>query len=208
MLLKDQAFVVLYIDICHSTTITHKMDSNKRKIYYDVFLNEMTAISNDFGGITFKSMGDELQVLFLKTKGFFRFADNVIACGLMMIEVVKNVVSPFLEYQGLPSLRCRISADYGDASLIKIDGAILSFDYVGNFMNYAGKFIKDADENTMVIGQRLLEVIYTDYKIACKLKGELPINHEQYKYYQLDYWSIHSDSSGLHLEIAHDPLET
>ena len=77
------------------------------------------AISNDFDGITLKSMGDELQVLFLKTKSVFGFVDNAIACGLMMIEAVKNVVSPFLEYQELPSLRCRVSADYGDASLIK-----------------------------------------------------------------------------------------
>ena len=178
--------VVLYVDICHSTAITRQMKSAQRKKYYEPFLNEMVNVANDFGGYPFKTAGDEVIVFFPET-GSFAFADNSIICGLMMIETVRKVISPFLETQGLPSLTCRVSTDYGEVTLVRIDGMIPPVDYVGNVMNFAGKFLKKADENTMLIGQNLFEVIYTDYRLACALKGELDPDGETYKFYQVNY---------------------
>jgi class 3 adenylate cyclase len=154
-------------------------------MYYGTFLNEMVNVAKDFGGYTFKTGGDEVIVIFPES-GCFAHTDGAILCGLMMIEVIKKVVSPFLQAQRLPSLKCRVSADHGTATIVEVEGIVPPFELVGNFMNYAGKFLKFAEENGMVIGENLFKLIHTDYRIACRLKGRLS-DYGDYKYYSVDY---------------------
>ena len=103
-----------------STSIALKLNRVQMKTYYESYLNEMISILEDFGGYTFKTSGDCVIAFFPASQGF-QWADNVIRCGLMMIEVVKNNISPFLKSKGLPELACRIGADFGEAQIISLD---------------------------------------------------------------------------------------
>ena len=107
---------VLYVDIRHSTKTARKLNATQQRQYYKTFLKEMIAVIEDFGGSTFKTAGDCVIGFFPESHGF-QWADNAITCGLMIIEVVKNNISPYLKSKGLPELSCRIGADYGEAQV-------------------------------------------------------------------------------------------
>lgn len=186
--LEDSSFrlAVLYVDMRHSTTIAPRLTLPQQRLYYETFLNEMIAIVEDFGGYPFKTTGDCVIGFFLEASGF-QWVDNVILCGLMMIEVVEKNISPFVESQGLPKLECRVGADFGVAQEIKLrsDRIPFNFDVIGNVMNIAAKIQGKADTNQMFIGQSLFEQIYTDYRVSCEQKGEMNGNH--YKYFKVNH---------------------
>lgn len=187
---KDSSFgvAVLYVDIRHSTTIARKLDLSEQKLYYETFLNEMISMIEDFGGSTFKTAGDCVIGFFPEERGF-QWADNVIICGLMMIEVIKKNISPHLQSKGLPALECRIGADYGEVQVIKLSSEklLLKFEVVGSVMNVAAKIQAKADTNQMFIGQNLAELIYTDYREHCEHKGNLKFDGDTYEFYNVSY---------------------
>lgn len=177
--------VVLYVDMRHSTTIASKLTPSQQKLYYETFLNEMIAIVEDFGGYPFKTTGDCVIGFFPEMSGF-QWVDNVILCGLMMIEVVEKNISPFVESQGLPKLECRVGADFGAAQEIKLrsDKIPFNFDVIGSVMNIAAKIQGKADTNQMFIGQNLAELTYTGYRMFYQEKGEM---NGRYKFFKVNY---------------------
>jgi len=188
--LRNSCFglAVLYVDIRHSTEIARKLKGGEQKLYYETFLNEMISVIEDFGGYPFKTTGDCVIGFFPEERGF-QWADNVILCGSMMIEVVKNNISPYLQSKKLPPLECHVGADYGEAQVIKLSSQKLPFkvEVVGSVMNIAAKVQHEADTNQMVIGQNLAELIYTDYRVQCEHKGDLRFDNEAYKVFKVNY---------------------
>jgi class 3 adenylate cyclase len=170
----------------HSTDIALKLNLLEQRLYYETFLNEMIAIIDDFGGNTFKTAGDCVIGFFPEGSGF-QWVDNVILCGLMMIEVVEKNLSPYLESKGLPKLECRVGADYGEAQIIKLrsDRLSLNSEVVGSVMNVAAKIQGKADTNEMFIGENLTKRIYTDFRVCCEQKGEMGKNN--YKFFKVNY---------------------
>ena len=186
-MVESVRLVVLYVDLRKSTLRTYQLNPNQRRLYYGTFLNEMISVINDFGGYPYKTVGDCVVGFFPERRGF-GWIDNTITCGLMMIEVVKNVVSPFTESNGLPPTECRIGSDCGEVIPVKLFGAAPSnIEVVGNVMNIAAKIQSKAETNTMYIGQNLCELIYTDYRLKCKFKGSIDLKGESYKFYRVDY---------------------
>ena len=185
---EDSTFrlAVLQVDMRHSTTIASRLNPAQQKLYYETFLNEMIAVLEDFGGSPFKTAGDCVIGFFPETSGF-QWADNVILCGLMMIEVVEKNISPYVESKGLPKLECRIGADYGEAQTIKLqsDRIPFNFDAIGSVLNFAAKIQGKADTNQMFIGQNLAELIYTDFRVCCEEKGKLEDGN--YRFFYVNY---------------------
>lgn len=188
--LEDSSFglAVLYVDIRHSTATASKLRADEQRLYYGTFLDEMISVVNDFGGHTFKTAGDCVIGFFLEERGF-QWADNVILCGLMMIEIVRKNISPYLQSEGLPALECRIGADYGKAQLIKLYSkkTPFNFEVIGNVMNIAAKIQSKAETNQMFIGENLAELIYTEYRVDCELKGKLKFDDSTYKVFKVNY---------------------
>lgn len=189
-LLNGSSFglAVLYVDIRHSTKIARKMKLYEQKLYYETFLNEMISVVDDFGGYTFKTAGDCVIGFFPEECGF-QWADNVILCGLMMIEIVKKNISPHIKSKGLPALECRVGADYGDVQVVKLYSEKLPFslEVIGSVMNVAAKIQAEADTNEMFIGQNLAELIYTDFRVHCEPKDELKFNGDTYEVFKVNY---------------------
>ena len=188
-LLKDSSFglAVVYVDIRHSTKIASKLNPQQQKMYYKTFLNEMIAVIEDFGGYPYKTVGDCVIGFFFE-EGGFQWADSVIICGLMMIEVVKQNISPYLKSKGLPELECRVGADYGEAQIINLTGKEpLNAEVIGNVMNIAAKIQSCAGTNQMFIGQNLFELIHTPLRLCCEHKGNLDLNGKTYSYYKVNY---------------------
>ena len=187
--LEDSSFglAVLYVDIRHSTQIARKLNVNEQKLYYETFLNEMISVIEDFGGSTFKTTGDCAIGFFPESEGF-QWANNVVTCGLIMLEVVKNNIAPYLQSQGLPTLECRIGADYGEAHIIRIYSKKLpiNIEVIGSVMNIAAKIQAQADTNQMFIGHNLAQMIYTTYRECCEDKGSLDFDGEKYRFFKVN----------------------
>jgi adenylate cyclase len=183
---SSSRLAVLQVDMRHSTTIASRLNLVQQRFYYETFLNEMIAVLEDFGGSPFKTGGDCLIGFFPETSGF-QWADNVILCGLMMIQVVENNLSPYVESKGFPKLECRIGADYGEVQPIKFksDRIPFDFDVIGNVLNFAAKIQGEAETNQMFIGQNLAELIYTNFRLCCEEKGTL--KDTDYKFLYVNY---------------------
>jgi class 3 adenylate cyclase len=177
---------VLYVDMRSSTVTARKLDTKQLRVYYKSFLDEMISIVEDFGGTAFKTVGDCVIGFFPLSDGF-QWADNVIRCGLTMIEVVNKNLSPFLKGKGLPELACRVGADFGEAQIINLDSKKLAFnvEVVGSVMNVAAKVQSQAGTNQIFIGHNLARLICTDYRQNCERK-EMKIGEETYIAYHVN----------------------
>lgn len=181
--------VVMYIDMVSSTKIVRRLAPKDKKSYYRIFLDEIIDVVSDFNGIVLKIGGDSVIALFPAIKYFTGPVDTAVLCGLTILEVVKNSLSPFLIGLGLPAVSCRIAADLGFIEIARIgkDGFYVSVDCFGDVMNIAAKIQSKADPDTMFIGQELFEHIYTAFRLSCKQVGDLQFNGEIYPYYRITY---------------------
>jgi len=147
----------------------------------------MISTIKDFGGYVFKTIGDCVLGFFVETGGF-QWVDNAFVCGLMLIEVVREVVTPFLVSRDLPRLECRVGADYGEVVAVKTVRRVpFEIEAVGDVLNLAAKIQGKARPNSMSVGKRLAELIHTDFRLACNLQGTIPLNGEEYEYYEVKY---------------------
>lgn len=174
---NSQSYCVGLVDIVDSTKISAKLTQKKLSKYYEVFLNSMAQIIEKFGGYVIKNIGDSLLFYFPDSSKSSQSYDfkNCLECGLAMIEE-HDKINDFLKKENLPSLNYRISADYGEVSIMKTNDSS-SIDVFGTPVNMCTKINHIASKNSIVIGSDL-------YRTAKKLKN-------------YDYHLINSCSVGL-----------
>ena len=173
----SQSYCVGLVDIVNSTKISAKLTQKKLSKYYEVFLNSMAQIVEKFGGYVIKNIGDSLLYYFpdsSKSSEGYDFR-NCLECGLAMIEEHKKI-NEYLKKENLPSLNYRISADYGEVSIMKTNDTS-KIDVFGTPVNICTKINHVAQKNSIVIGSDL-------YRTAKKLNN--------YEYHMVD-----SCSAGL-----------
>lgn len=173
----SQSYCVGLVDIVNSTKISASLTSKKLSRYYEVFLNSMAQIIEKFGGYVIKNIGDSLLFYFPEPSKSFQSYDfkNCLECGLAMIEK-HEIINKFLKNEKLPSLNYRISADYGEVSIMKTNDSS-SVDVFGTPVNMCTKINRAAPKNSIVIGGDL-------YRSAKKLDN-------------YNYRMINSYSAGL-----------
>lgn len=179
---------VLYVDVVGSTVTVSGMPRNLVKPYYRYFVNEMTRIVTDFKGFVLKFNGDSVIGFFPSFDGFVNEADHTALCGLVMIEVCRNTLSPYLQSKGIPPIACRVGADFGDVDVTEqgVAGVYVSVDMVGNVMNVAAKIQHQAQPNQCFIGDRLFKLVQSGYRTRCARIGELQLQNFKYPYYHLN----------------------
>lgn len=173
----SQSYCVGLVDIVNSTKISATLTPKKLSKYYGIFLNSMAQIVEKFGGFVIKNIGDSLLFYFPDSSKSSQGYDfkNCLECGLAMIEEHK-VINDLLKKEKLPSLNYRISADYGEVSIMKTNDSS-SIDVFGTPVNMCTKINHAAAKNSIVIGSDL-------YRTAKKLTA-------------YDYDMIDSYSAGL-----------
>ncbi len=171
----SESYCVGLVDIVNSTKISASLTQHKLSKYYEVFLNSMAQIVEKFGGFVIKNIGDSLLFYFpdsSKSTNSYDFK-NCLECGLAMIEEHENI-NKILKKEKLPSLNYRISADYGEVSIMKTNGSS-SIDVFGTPVNMCTKINHAAPKNSIVIGSDL-------YRTAKKL--------DSYSYRMINSYSI------------------
>jgi len=151
----SQNYCVGLVDIVNSTKISASLPPQKLSKYYEVFLNSMAQIVEKFGGFVIKNIGDSLLFYFPDSSKSTKNYDfkNCLECGFKMIEDHGNI-NKILKEEKLPSLNYRISADYGEVSIMKTNNSS-SIDVFGTPVNICTKINHAASKNSMVIGSDL-----------------------------------------------------
>ncbi len=171
----SQSYCVGLVDIVNSTQISASLSQPKLSKYYEIFLNSMAQIVEKFGGFVIKNIGDSLLFYFpdsSKSSNSYDFK-NCLDCGLAMIEEHENI-NKILKKEKLPPLNYRISADYGEVSIMKTNGSS-NIDVFGTPVNMCTKINHGATKNSIVIGSDL-------YRTAKKL--------DSYSYQMINSYSI------------------
>ena len=146
------------VDMVNSTKITAKLPQKKTAKYYEIFLNSIANVLNNFGGVVIKNIGDSLLFCFpeaSKLKRKYGFM-NCLECFFMMIKV-HDQIKEKLEREGLPPVDYRISADYGFVSIMKSTTTL--FDIIGTPVNLCAKINRQAPVNGIIIGGDLHQVV-------------------------------------------------
>ena len=171
----SQSYCVGLVDIVNSTKISASLTQYKLSKYYEVFLNSMAQIVEKFGGFVIKNIGDSLLFYFPDSSKSSKSYDFKICleCGLTMIEE-HETINKILKKEKLPSLNYRISADYGEVSIMKTNGSS-NIDVFGTPVNMCTKINHAALKNSIVIGSDL-------YRTAKKL--------DSYSYQMINSYSV------------------
>ena len=162
----SQSYCVGLVDIINSTKTSAALTPQKLSKYYEIFLNSMARIVEKFGGFVIKNIGDSLLYYFpesSKTMSQHSFI-NCIECGLKMIDEHKNI-NKMLQKEKLPLLNYRISADYGNVTIMKTNYSS-SIDVFGTPVNMCTKINRVAAKNGIVIGSDLYQMVkkFNDYR--------------------------------------------
>ena len=155
----SQNYCVGLVDIINSTKISATLTQQKLSKYYEIFLNSMAKIVERFGGFVIKNIGDSLLYYFPESTNTMSRESfiNCIECGLKMIDEHKNI-NAMLEKEKLPPLNYRISADYGNVTIMKTNYSS-SIDVFGTPVNMCTKINRVAAKNGIVIGSDLYQVV-------------------------------------------------
>ena len=155
---KEISVVVGIVDMVDSTKICAKLGPAKASTYYQVFINSMSKILSQYGGVVIKNIGDCLLYYFPYgekiEKGYY---ENCINASNALLES-HDIICDHLHNEGLPCLNYRVSLDYGN--VIMMDTNLSSIcDMIGTPVNMCSKINRSAKENGMVVGGDLYEIV-------------------------------------------------
>jgi len=155
---KEISVIVGIVDMVDSTKICAKLGPAKASTYYQVFINSMSKILSQYGGVVIKNIGDCLLYYFPYGKKIDKnYYENCINASNALLES-HDIICDHLHNVDLPCLNYRVSLDYGN--VIMMDANISSIcDMIGPPVNMCSKINRSAKKNEMVIGGDLYEII-------------------------------------------------
>lgn len=156
---ETQNYCVGMVDIVNSTKISVRLDAFKLGKYYEIFLNEMARIIEQFDGIVIKNIGDSLLYYFPDSHSSDKkdAAMNCIKCSLAITSEHKSI-NKIMQKNALPELHYRVSSDYGAVKIMKINNSH-SIDIIGKAVNFCTKINRSAPKNKCVIGSEMYQFV-------------------------------------------------
>jgi len=154
---KSIHIAALNVDIVNSSEKVKGLSHEVAGGYYQAFLENASDLIDYYGGYVLKNVGDCVIAFFPCSKYFTENHDKAVLCGLAMRDMINNNLNPYFLERKLPSIECRVSADFGAAKVIRIrsNGDYSSTDLFGDVMNSAAKISHYAKPSQMVIGDNL-----------------------------------------------------
>jgi len=165
---KEISVIVGIVDMVDSTKICAKLGPVKASKYYQVFINSMSKILSEYGGVVIKNIGDCLLYYFPHREIIEeKYYENCIYASNALLES-HDIICDHLHDEDLPNLNYRISLDYGN--VIMMDANISSIsDMIGPPINMCSKINHSAKENEMVIGGDLYEIVKKEKQFKFKI---------------------------------------
>lgn len=157
-------YCVGMVDMVGSTKISAILGPEKMSRYYQIFLNSMSKIMNEFDAKVIKNIGDCLLYYFPvnKIKNREDYLIKSFECGFAMIES-HDFICHQLKKENLPCLNYRISMDYGNVILMKSSDSP-SIDMIGTPINMCAKINRKAPSNGMVVGGDIREMMKKSHR--------------------------------------------
>jgi|SRR5579885_113359 class 3 adenylate cyclase len=147
------------VDIVNSTNITSRLSNVYACMYYDVFLNMMSAIATDSGATVVKNIGDSLLFFFPSTIGKEKKTEfrSVIESLFRMIDA-RPFINQIMSDNKLPEISYRISCDFG--AVMMADSKMSNTkDIFGTPVNFCSKMNRLAQPNQIIIGGDMYQCI-------------------------------------------------
>lgn len=155
---KSQNYCVGIVDMVNSTKIAATLPQKKLSEYYEIFLNSMAETVEKFDGYVIKNIGDSLLYYFPDSTTPNRESFlNCLNCSTKMVAENKSL-NKKMKNEHLPSLNYRISADYGQVTIMKTNYSS-SIDVLGTPVNMCTKINHSAEKNGVVIGSDLYRMV-------------------------------------------------
>ncbi len=184
---QSHSFCVGCVDMVDSTKITASMSKDKITKYYETFLNSMARIVEMHDGKVIKNIGDCLLYYFQSSKDA-RDLDGVaksLDCGITMIKA-QQMISQKLVSSGLPSLKYRVSVDYGSVMIMNANNS-KGIDMIGSPVNMCSKINHSAKSNEFVIGGDFYEIVKRLHKYNFKQVHEYDVGFKSgYPVYKVE----------------------
>ena len=172
---KPTYFCVGIVDIVNSTKIVARLSPSKSSKYYQIFLNCMAKVVNQYKGQILKTMGDSLLFYFPETShaerkfGFL----SALECGFEMMATHEKL-KILLDEEMLPQIDFRVSLDYGNVTMMRNNKGHI--DLVGPTINTCAKINGLCSVNGMVIGGDLHEKAKSFKEYNFKNSGSFSID--------------------------------
>ena len=167
---KTVQITALNVDIVNSTERVKTLPDEATGEYYKTFLENASDLIEFYGGYVLKNVGDCVIGFFPCSKYYIENHDKAVLCGLAMSHMLDSL-TPYLVQKNIPEIKCRISADFGAAKVIRIgspDGYSM-IDLFGKAINSAAKISRYAKPGQMVVGDDLLRQLIHDDVFEFKL---------------------------------------
>lgn len=156
----SENYCICFVDMINSTRIAAAIhEPIKLRKYYSIFLNSMAKIAKDFGAHIIKNAGDSMIFYFPDTSdsNSTDAFKQVLDCCLEMSRA-HDIINSIMDFENLPSVSYRISADYGRVEIVKSKNSTEN-DLIGSTMNICAKINLKAKPNGIVIGGDLYEIL-------------------------------------------------
>jgi len=175
----------LSVDIVNSSEKVKTLSDEVAGEYYQAFLENASDLIQHYGGYVLKNVGDCVIGFFPCSKYYIENHDKAVLCGLAMRDMINGSLNPYFIERKLPSIECRISADFGAAKVIRIssNGDYSTIDLFGSAMNSAAKISHYAKPGQMVIGENLLRKLITSTEFEFRLINRFGIRNNHYAVY-------------------------
>ena len=156
---EPERYCVGMVDMVDSTRISAILGSEKMSRYYQIFINSMSRILNEFGGQVVKNIGDCLLFYFptLESKSQCEYLIECLECSFALVDS-HDFICEYLKREDLPCLNYRVSMDYGNIILMKSSNSN-SIDMIGTPINMCSKINRSAPTNGIVVGGDIREMI-------------------------------------------------
>ncbi|MFY3741267.1 MAG: class 3 adenylate cyclase [Candidatus Nitrosomirales archaeon] len=186
---KTINITALDVDIVNSSEKVKTLSDEVAGEYYQAFLENASDLIEHYGGYVLKNVGDCVIGFFPCSKYYIENHDKAVLCGLAMHDMIKDSLNPYFIERKLPSIECRISADFGAAKVIRIssNGDYSAIDLFGSAMNSAAKISHYAKPGQMVVGENLLRKLINSTEFEFKLINRFGIRNNSYAVYLVEH---------------------
>ncbi len=144
---------ICIVDIINSTAITSRIENSKMmRKFYSIFINSVSFIAKKYDASILKNVGDSVMFYFPHTSDSNDedAFNKVLECGNVMKTLHKSINAK-LNKELLPSIKYRISIDYGKVEIAKSISST-TCDLFGPTVNICAKINSKAQSNGIVIG--------------------------------------------------------
>src|SRR5207253_3395057 len=163
-------FVVLYVDIVNSTTLSRVLSGIAYRTLVSIFLREVSLIIDGYGGFVHKYTGDGVIAFFPAEHNTVGVTNGAVDSAAVMRLLIQNILNPMLAQAKYPEVQFRIGVDSGETQIVALgaENVKSTIDLLGYTMNIAAKICAVCAPDQMLIGEAVYRSLHDSRKAQFK----------------------------------------